>query len=137
MLGVSNVSFGLNPAARHALNSVFLHECVDAGLDAAIVHAGRIMPLSRLPEEQRQVCLDLVHDRREPGYDPLQRLLEVFADVQTTTAVKEDRSGWPVNERLKYRIIDGDRDGLDAISTKRSLSARLRSRSSTTCCSTG
>ncbi len=113
VLGVSNVSFGLNPAARHALNSVFLHECVNAGLDAAIVHAGRIMPLSRLPEEQRQVCLDLVHDRRQPGYDPLQRLLEVFADVQAATREKEDRSGWPVNERLKYRIIDGDRDGLD------------------------
>ena len=113
VLGVSNVSFGLSPASRHALNSVFLHECVEAGLDAAIVHAGRIVPLSRLPEEQRQVCLDLVYDRREPGYDPLQRLLEVFAGVQTTTAVKEDRSGWPVNDRLKHRIIDGDRDGLD------------------------
>ena len=113
VLGVSNVSFGLNPAARHALNSVFLHECVNAGLDAAIVHAGRIMPLSRLPEEQRQVCLDLVHDRRQPGYDPLQRLLEVFADVHATVREKEDRSGWPVNERLKHRIIDGDRDGLD------------------------
>ncbi len=70
VLGVSNVSFGLNPAARHALNSVFLHECVNAGLDAAIVHAGRIMPLSRLPEEQRQVCLDLVHDRRAAGLRP-------------------------------------------------------------------
>ncbi len=113
VLGVSNVSFGLSPAARHALNSVFLHECVEAGLDAAIVHAGRIVPLSRLPEEQRQVCFDLVHDRRSTGYDPLQRLLEVFADVQTTATTKEDRSGWPVDERLKHRIIDGDRDGLD------------------------
>jgi 5-methyltetrahydrofolate--homocysteine methyltransferase len=113
VLGVSNVSFGLSPAARHALNSVFLHECVGAGLDAAIVHAGRIVPLSRLPEEQRQVCFDLVHDRRSAGYDPLQRLLEVFAGVQTTATTKEDRSGWPVDERLKHRIIDGDRDGLD------------------------
>jgi 5-methyltetrahydrofolate--homocysteine methyltransferase len=113
VLGVSNVSFGLSPATRHALNSVFLHECVDAGLDAAIVHAGRIIPLSRLPDEQRQVCFDVVHDRRRPGYDPLQRLLEVFAGVQTAATVKEDRSGWPVNERLKHRIIDGDRDGLD------------------------
>src|SRR6185436_20322216 len=75
--GVSNVSFGLKPAARHALNSVFLHECVQAGLDSAIVHAGKIMPLSRIPEEQRQVCLDLVYDRRgveggdhaTPSYD--------------------------------------------------------------------
>jgi 5-methyltetrahydrofolate--homocysteine methyltransferase len=111
-LGVSNVSFGLSPASRHALNSVFLHECVQAGLDSAIVHAGKIVPLSRLPKEQLDVCLDLVHDRRREGYDPLQHLLEVFAGVQSVKAVKEDRSGWPVQERLKHRIIDGDRDGL-------------------------
>src|SRR6478752_6667845 len=80
-LGVSNVSFGLNPAARHALNSVFLHECVQAGLDSAIVHAGKIVPLNRLPDDQREVCLDLVYDRRTDTYDPLQTLLEVFADV--------------------------------------------------------
>jgi 5-methyltetrahydrofolate--homocysteine methyltransferase len=113
-LGVSNVSFGLKPAARHVLNSVFLHECVQAGLDSAIVHAGKIMPLAKIPPEQRDVCLDLVYDRRAPGYDPLQRLLEVFADVQSAKAVKEDRSGWPVEERLKRRIVDGDRDGLTA-----------------------
>jgi 5-methyltetrahydrofolate--homocysteine methyltransferase len=112
VLGVSNVSFGLSPAARHVLNSVFLHECVDAGLDAAIVHAARIMPLNKIPEDQRDVALDLVHDRRRPGYDPLARLLEVFADVQHTVAEKADRSGWPVEERLKARIVDGDRDGL-------------------------
>ena len=80
-LGVSNVSFGVNPAARSVLNSVFLHECVEAGLDSAIVHAARIMPLSRIPEEQLEVALDLVYDRRREGYDPLQRLLEIFADV--------------------------------------------------------
>ncbi len=62
-LGLSNVSFGLKPAARHALNSVFLHECREAGLDSAIVHAARIIPLNRLPEEQVQVCLDLIYDR--------------------------------------------------------------------------
>jgi 5-methyltetrahydrofolate--homocysteine methyltransferase len=111
-LGVSNVSFGLKPAARHALNSVFLHECVQAGLDSAIVHAGKIMPLAKIPAEHRDVCLDLVYDRRAAGYDPLQRLLEVFADVQIATAVKEDRSGWTVEKRLTQRIIDGDRDGL-------------------------
>ena len=114
VLGVSNVSFGLNPAARHVLNSVFLHECVAAGLDAAIVHAGRIMPLNRIPDEQRQVCLDLVHDRRTPDYDPLARLLDVFADVKAATVEKEDRSGWPVERRLARRIVDGDRDGLEA-----------------------
>ena len=95
-LGVSNVSFGLNPAARHALNSVFLHEAVQAGLDSAIVHAGKIVPLNRLPDEQRDVCLDLVWDRRRPDYDPLQRLLEVFADVKSMKTEKPDRSGLPV-----------------------------------------
>jgi 5-methyltetrahydrofolate--homocysteine methyltransferase len=111
ILGVSNVSFGLKPAARHALNSVFLHECVEAGLDAAIVHAARIMPLNKIPDEQRQVCLDLVYDRRDDG-DPLQRLLAVFADVTSETVEKEDRSGWPLEKLLAARIVDGDRDGL-------------------------
>jgi 5-methyltetrahydrofolate--homocysteine methyltransferase len=116
-LGVSNVSFGLSPASRHALNSVFLHECVQAGLDSAIVHAGKIMPLSRIPDEHKQVCLDLIYDRRSTSadgthYDPLQSLLEIFADVKTLAAEKPDRSGMPVAERLHHRIIDGDRDGL-------------------------
>ncbi len=114
ILGLSNVSFGLNPAARHVLNSVFLHECVEAGLDAAIVHAARIMPLNKIDERAKEVCLDLVYDRRRPGYDPLQELLRLFEGVSAATAVKEDRSGWPVAERLKARIIDGDRDGLEA-----------------------
>jgi 5-methyltetrahydrofolate--homocysteine methyltransferase len=114
VLGVSNVSFGLKPAARHVLNSVFLHECVEAGLDAAIVHAARIMPLNRIDERQRQVAMDLVYDRRSDGYDPLQQLLSIFEDVSATDIEKEDRSGWPVEERLKHRIIDGDRDGLEA-----------------------
>src|SRR5438874_7326257 len=96
VLGVSNVSFGLKPAARHVLNSVFLHECREAGLDSAIVHAARIMPLNRIPEEQTQVSLDLIYDRRDPtrGYDPLQKLLELFEDVEATATVKEDRSDW-------------------------------------------
>ncbi len=111
-LGVSNVSFGLKPAARQALNSVFLHECVEAGLDSAIVHAGKIVPLARMPEEHKTVCLDLIYDRRRADYDPLTTLLDVFEDVSTVNAVKEDRSGWPIEERLKHRIIDGDREGL-------------------------
>jgi 5-methyltetrahydrofolate--homocysteine methyltransferase len=115
-LGVSNVSFGLSPAARHVLNSVFLHECVQAGLDSAIVHAGKIVPLHRIPDEQRDVCLDLVYDRRDvaTGYDPLAKLLDVFADVKSVRAEREDRSGWPVGQRLRQRIIDGERDGLTA-----------------------
>ena len=111
-LGVSNVSFGLKPAARQALNSVFLHECVAAGLDSAIVHAGKIVPLARMPEEHKQVCLDLVYDRRTADYDPLKKLLETFEDVTSVRTEKEDRSGWTIEERLKHRIIDGDRDGL-------------------------
>jgi len=111
-LGVSNVSFGLKPSARHALNSVFLHECVSAGLDSAIVHAGKIVPLARMPEEHKQICLDLIYDRRTGDYDPLKKLLEVFADVNTVATVREDRSGWTVEQLLKQRIIDGDREGL-------------------------
>ena len=115
IVGLSNVSFGLNPAARHVLNSMFLHELVDAGLDAAIVHAARIIPLSKIDERAREVCLDLIYDRRDEaaGYDPLQELLAIFEGVSATTAVAEDRTGWPVERRLEQRIIDGDRNGLD------------------------
>ena len=113
-LGVSNVSFGLKPAARHVLNSVFLHECVQAGLDSAIVHAARIMPLNKIPAEQREVCLDLIHDRRRPDYDPLTALLEIFSDVETATVEREDRSAWTVEQLLSQRIIDGEREGLEA-----------------------
>jgi 5-methyltetrahydrofolate--homocysteine methyltransferase len=116
-LGVSNVSFGLNPAARAVLNSVFLDECVRAGLDSAIVHASRIMPIARIPGDQLQAALDLVYDRRRPGYDPLTRLLELFEGVDAA-AVKASRAaelaGLPLWERLKRRIIDGERAGLEA-----------------------
>ncbi len=116
-LGVSNVSFGLNPAARAVLNSVFLNECVKAGLDSAIVHAARIMPIARIPADQLQVALDLVYDRRKDGYDPLARLLELFEGVDTAS-LKASRAaelhGLPLWERLKRRIIDGERAGLEA-----------------------
>ncbi|NNL70736.1 MAG: methionine synthase [Acidimicrobiia bacterium] len=112
VLGVSNVSFGLSPAARRVLNSVFLHECVDAGLDAAIIHAGKLLPLNKIPDDQRRVCLDLIYDRRREGYDPLEALLELFAGAVVEAAVVEDRTGWPVERRLRERIIDGDRTGL-------------------------
>ena len=81
VLGLSNVSFGLNPAARQVLNSVFLHECVEAGLDAAIVHASKILPLAKIDDRAREVCLDLIYDRRADGYDPLTELLALFEGV--------------------------------------------------------
>ena len=81
ILGLSNVSFGLNPAARQVLNSVFLHECVAAGLDAAIVHASKILPLAKIDDRAKEVCLDLVYDRRRDGYDPLSELLAIFEGV--------------------------------------------------------
>ncbi|MBA3234036.1 MAG: dihydropteroate synthase, partial [Propionibacteriales bacterium] len=116
-LGVSNVSFGLSPASRVALNSVFLHECVKAGLDSAIVHTAKILPLARIPDEQRQVALDLVYDRRRTDYDPLQKLLQVFSGV-TTQATAADRAAelaaLPLSERLQRRIIDGEGNGLEA-----------------------
>ena len=90
-LGVSNVSFGLNPAARQVLNSVFLHECVQAGLDSGIVPAARIVPIARIPDEQRRVAEDLVYDRRSEDYDPLTRFLELFEGV-TTTGTREARA---------------------------------------------
>jgi 5-methyltetrahydrofolate--homocysteine methyltransferase len=115
-LGVSNVSFGLNAAARSVLNSVFLDECVRAGLDSAIVHASRIMPIARIPDDQLQTALDLIYDRRREGYDPLSRLLELFDGVDAA-AVKASRAaelaGLPLWERLKRRIIDGERVGLE------------------------
>ena len=115
-LGVSNVSFGLNPAARVVLNSVFLHECVLAGLDSAIVPAARIVPISRIPEGQRQVAEDLVYDRRSEGYDPLTRFLELFEGVSTVStreARAAELAALPVAERLQRRIIDGEPKGLE------------------------
>ncbi|HEX2039326.1 MAG TPA: methionine synthase [Acidimicrobiales bacterium] len=114
VVGLSNVSFGLTPAARHVLNSVFLHECQQAGLDAAIVHAARIMPLNKIDPRAVEVCLDLVYDRRRDDYDPLQELLAMFEGVSAAAVAKEDRSGWPVERRLEQRIVDGDKDGIEA-----------------------
>ncbi|MXP22160.1 methionine synthase [Gordonia sp. HNM0687] len=114
-LGISNISFGLNPAARQVLNSVFLHECVQAGLDTAIVHASKILPMARIPEEQREVALDLVYDRRTPDYDPLQKLMELFEGVSAASA-RESRAAelakLPLFDRLERRIVDGERNGL-------------------------
>ncbi|MGW5781981.1 methionine synthase [Streptomyces sp. NPDC003863] len=116
-LGLSNISFGLNPAARIVLNSVFLDECVKAGLDSAIVHASKILPIARLEPEQVEVALDLIYDRRREGYDPLQRLLELFegATAKSLKAGKaEELLALPLDERLKRRIVDGEKNGLEA-----------------------
>ena len=122
-LGISNISFGLNPAARHVLNSVFLHECVNVGLTSAIVHAARIMPLNQIPKEQQKVALDLIYDRREYDaegtvtFDPLTQLLDAFSGVDSAAA-RQTRSAelaaMPLDQRLQRRIIDGERKGLEA-----------------------
>ncbi|MFF9501563.1 vitamin B12 dependent-methionine synthase activation domain-containing protein, partial [Streptomyces sp. NPDC014656] len=122
-LGLSNISFGLNPAARILLNSVFLDECVKAGLDSAIVHASKILPIARFDEEQVTTALDLIYDRRrpqqgdEPAYDPLQKLMALFegATAKSLKAGKaEELAALPLEERLKRRIIDGEKNGLEA-----------------------
>ncbi|MFC7846074.1 methionine synthase [Streptomyces sp. NPDC057382] len=116
-LGLSNISFGLNPAARILLNSVFLDECVKAGLDSAIVHASKILPIARFSEEEVKTALDLIHDRRAEGYDPLQKLMQLFegATAKSLKAGKaEELAALPLDERLKRRIIDGERNGLEA-----------------------
>ncbi|MEU3371975.1 methionine synthase [Streptomyces sp. NPDC006660] len=116
-LGLSNISFGLNPAARVVLNSVFLDECVKAGLDSAIVHASKILPIARLEEEQVKVALDLIYDRRSEGYDPLQRLMELFEGVNMKSmkaGKAEELAALPLDERLQRRIIDGEKNGLEA-----------------------
>ncbi|MFF5304537.1 methionine synthase [Streptomyces sp. NPDC013161] len=116
-LGLSNISFGLNPAARVLLNSVFLDECVKAGLDSAIVHASKILPIARFTEEEVQTALDLVYDRRREGYDPLQKLMALFEGATTksrTAGRAEELAALPLDERLKRRIIDGEKNGLEA-----------------------
>jgi 5-methyltetrahydrofolate--homocysteine methyltransferase len=121
-LGVSNVSFGLNPAARAVLNSVFLHEATAAGLTSAIVDAAKIMPLASIPDDRRKVALDLVWDRREYNadgeltYDPLSTMLDLFDGVDSA-ALRDARAAelaaLPTGERLARRIIDGESKGLE------------------------
>ena len=122
-LGISNISFGLSPAARHVLNSVFLHECVQAGLTSAIVHAARIMPLNQIPQEQLDAAMGLIYDKREydadgnVSYDPLTHFLDVFSGVDSKAARQsrsEELAAMPLDERLQRRIIDGEKKGLEA-----------------------
>lgn len=121
-LGVSNISFGLNPAARIVLNSVFLHEAVNAGLTSAIVHPSKITPFARITDEVKEVALDLIYDRRKyeneiVTYDPLTRFLDLFEGVEAASgraSRAEELLLLPLQERLRRRIIDGERAGLEA-----------------------
>ena len=112
ILGLSNISFGLNPAARHVLNSVFLDHAVKAGMTGAIVHVSKIAPLHKIPENEVKIVEDLIFDRRSEGYDPLQELLAVFADRKAVESEKRARPE-TVEGRLSLRIVEGDRKGLD------------------------
>ena len=116
-LGLSNVSFGLNPAARQVLNSVFLNECREAGLDSAILNASKILPMSKIEDEQKQVALDLVYNRRTEDYDPLQKLMSLFEGktaASSGASRAEELAKLPLFERLEKRIVDGERNGLEA-----------------------
>lgn len=122
ILGVSNISFGLNPAARIVLNSMFLHEAMNAGMDAAIVSASKILPLAKIDPEHQEICRQLIYDqRRFDGnvciYDPLAELTKVFAGVKAKANTEIDKN-LPIEERLKRHIIDGERIGLEAQLTK-------------------
>ncbi|WP_372056308.1 methionine synthase [Tistrella mobilis] len=113
ILGLSNISFGLKAAARHVLNSVFLDHALKAGMSGAIVHLSKLMPLHKIPEDEVKVAEDLIFDRRADGYDPLISFMALFADRKAESQATKVRPE-TVEERLKLRIIDGDREGLGA-----------------------
>jgi 5-methyltetrahydrofolate--homocysteine methyltransferase len=113
ILGLSNISFGLNAAARHVLNSVMLDHAMRRGLTGAIVHSSKIMPLHKIPEEEARTAEDLIFDRRRDGYDPLHAFIALFADRKAEASAKRARPE-TVEERLKLRIVDGDKQGLEA-----------------------
>ncbi len=122
ILGVSNVSFGLNPAARVVLNSIFLHEAVEAGMNSAIVNASKILPLNRFNEHEIEVALDLIYDRRKFEseicvYDPLGEFTTMF-EGKTAKSMKVDTSNLSTEEKLKHHIIDGEKIGLEENLTK-------------------
>ncbi|MBI2236868.1 MAG: methionine synthase [Magnetospirillum sp.] len=111
VLGLSNVSFGLKPAARQVLNSVFLDHAVKRGMTGAIVHLSKIVPLHTLPADEVKTAEDLIYDRQAPGYDPLQAYIALFGDRKAAEVEKERPAA--VEDRLKQRIVDGDRTGLE------------------------
>lgn len=115
ILGVSNVSFGLRPQARRVLNSIFLHEAVKVGLDAAIVDAGKIIPYARISEREREICLDLLFDRPVSGDGaPLMRLIEHFEEEQAAPVEEEtEKRDVLPEESLRQKLVAGDKDGLE------------------------
>jgi len=113
ILGLSNISFGLNPPARQVLNSVFLDHALKRGMTGAIVHFSRILPQHRIPPEEWQAAEDLIFDRRREGYDPLQAFIALFEDRAVEKAEKKGRPE-AIEERLAYRIVEGDRLDLEA-----------------------
>jgi 5-methyltetrahydrofolate--homocysteine methyltransferase len=117
ILGVSNISFGLSPASRVILNSVFLHDCVAAGMNSAIVNASKILPLIRFSEHEIDVARELIYDKRKFHgdvciYDPLTEFTKLF-EGKTAQSIKPDIANLPVEERLKHHIIDGEKIGLE------------------------
>jgi len=111
ILGLSNISFGLNPAARHVLNSVFLDHAIRRGLTGAIVHHSKIAPLHKIAEEEVRIAEDLIFDRRREGYDPLQAFIALFQD-RAAEGKAEKKRAETIEQRLKDRIVDGDKQGL-------------------------
>jgi len=117
-LGVSNVSFGLRSDARAALNSVFLHHCVEAGLDCALVHPKEIVPYFEIETAVREMCDDLVLNRRA---DALSRLIEHFeraapggAPRPPTSEDEAAEAAAPVEERIHQAILRRRKDGIEA-----------------------
>jgi len=114
LLGLSNISFGLKPYARRVLNSVFLGEAIDRGLDSAIMNAAKIIPVHTLDEEDRKITLDLIYDKRADGYDPLFAFIDRFAGRKAQAdANSVDEMDLPIEERLKRRIIDGNKTEIE------------------------
>ncbi len=112
LLGLSNISFGLNPAARAVLNSVYLDHALKRGLTSAILHVSKIMPSHAIPEAERAAAEDLIFDRRRQGHDPLHAFIALFANRSAGAARPKARPA-DLGERLAQRIVDGDRRGLD------------------------
>ncbi|HEY1685880.1 MAG TPA: methionine synthase [Tepidisphaeraceae bacterium] len=114
VVGLSNVSFGLKPAARVVLNSAFLNELREAGLTGAIVHASKILPKNRIPDEQWNAALDLIYDRRREGFDPLTHFVGLFPDGGLAAEVARPMENLSIEEQLKRHIIDGEKRDLIA-----------------------